>query len=66
MPKFIAMTTGHYTYDLLDHWGREKLGTKEGHCVYGLTEEGQIMKFVCYQGKWQWAEIEKTVPEKDI
>ena len=61
IPKFIQITTGQYSFAKSDQ-NFNKV-QEIGHCVYGLDKEGQIWKWVCQNGKWQWAELESTTPD---
>ena len=61
IPKFVMIATGQYSYIKQD--GNYNRNQEIGHSVYGLDEDGQIWKFVCSSGKWQWAKLEETTPE---
>lgn len=60
MPKFIALTTGEYSYQKRVEYKTEQF---TGHSVYGLDKEGQIWKFVCQDNNWKWAKLEECKPE---
>jgi hypothetical protein len=65
-PFFIQGWCGRYTYEKKDHWGKEVLGEGTGHSVYGLDEDGQIWKYTCQKGNWDWAKLEDTKPTENI
>jgi hypothetical protein len=62
---FIQISTGQYSFNRKDHWGKEILGRETGHCIYGLDDKGQMWKWAIREGKGQWVEFEKCLPDYD-
>lgn len=60
--KFTQITTGSYSYDIVE-FGETK--RKKGHCLYGVDDKGQIWKWAIREGVGKWVEFEKCLPNEN-
>jgi len=57
-PIFVQIITGKYSY-----YSERFKNHMESHCLYGLTEKGDVWKYVVGLNKWKPLEELSTVPE---